>query len=58
MEIMFAREGLPGVTEQPTLVKREGDTITPLVIFQKAEDATETEYNAVINFLIMRLEKQ
>ena len=57
MEIMFAREGLPGVSKQPTIVKREGSTITPILYFQKAKGAEQKDFDAAVNFLIGQAEK-
>lgn len=57
MEIMFARDGLPGVSKQPTIVKREGTTITPLVYFQKAKGATQKDFDVAVSFLIGQAEK-
>lgn len=57
MEIMFVREGLPGVSKQPTIVKREGDTITPILFFQKAKAAKDEDFDAAVAFLIGQAEK-
>ena len=54
---MFAREGLPGVSKQPTIVKREGNTITPILFFQKAKTAKDEDFDAAVNFLISQAEK-
>lgn len=57
MEVMFARGGLPGVSKQPTIVKREGTTLTPLVYFRKAKGATQEDFDAAVSFLIRQAEK-
>lgn len=57
MEIMFARDGLLGITKQPTIVKKEGNSITPILFFQKAKRASKEDYDAAVNFLIAQAEK-
>lgn len=57
MEIMFARDGLPGRSKQPTIVKKEGNKITPIVIFQKAKGAEQKDFDAAVAFLIGQAEK-
>lgn len=57
MEIQFVRDGLPGVSKQPTIVKKEGNTIYPVVYFQKAKGASQRDFDAVVNFLISQAEK-
>ena len=57
MEIQFARDGLPGVSKQPAIVKVEGNTLYPVVYFQKAKGASQRDFDAVVNFLIAQAEK-
>lgn len=57
MEIQFARDGLPGVSKQPAIVKVENNTLYPIVYFQKAKGASKEDFDAVVNFLINQAEK-
>lgn len=57
MEIQFVRNGLPGISKQPAIVKKEGNTIYPLLYFQKAKNATQKDFDAVVDFLIRQAEK-
>lgn len=53
MEIVFVSGAK---LKKPGLYKKEGDTITPLVHFNKPQSAKESEYNAVIAFVKQTLE--
>ena len=57
MEIMFARDGVPGVSKEPTILKREGNAIEPILYFRKAKGATKDEFDAAVAFLITQAEK-
>ena len=57
MEIVFVRDGLTGVSKQPTIAKKDGQTITPLVYFQRPKGAKKTEFHAVVNFIVQLMEK-
>lgn len=57
MEIQFVRNGLAGVTKQPTIVKKEGNTLYPIVYFQKPKGASQKDFDAAVNFLIAQAEK-
>ena len=57
MEIVFVRDGLTGVSKQPTIAKKDVQTITPLLYFQRAKGAKKVEFEAVVNFVIQLMEK-
>lgn len=57
MEIVFARDGIPGYSKQPTICKKEGNTLTPILFFAKSKLATKVEFLAVSEFLIKQAEK-
>lgn len=57
MEIQFVRNGLPGVTKQPTIVKKEGNTLYPIVYFKKPKGASQDDFDAAVNFLILQAKK-
>lgn len=57
MEIVFAKEGIPRVSTRPMILKKEGATLTPILYFKKAKNATESEFNDAVNFLIRQAEK-
>ena len=57
MEIKFVRNGLPGVNKQPTIVKKEGNTLYPIVYFQKPKNASKKDFDAAVDFLILQAEK-
>lgn len=57
MEIQFVRNGLPGVTKQPTIVKVDGNTLYPIVYFTKPKNASQKDFDAAVDFLILQAEK-
>ena len=57
MEIQFVRNGLPGISKQPTIVKKEGNTLYPIVYFQKPKGASQKDFDAAVDFLIAQAEK-
>lgn len=57
MEIQFVRNGLPGISKQPTIVKKEGNTLYPIVYFQKPKCASQKDFDAAVDFLIAQAEK-
>ena len=58
MEIVFVRDGIPGVCKQSALMKKEGNALYPIMFFQKAKNATQQDYDAVINFVKQKLESK
>ena len=58
MEIVFVRNGIPGFCKQPALMKKESNALYPIMFFQKAKNATQQDYDAVINFVKQKLESK
>lgn len=57
MEIVFVRDGFPGLSKTPQICKKEGNTLYPLVYFKKAKNADQKDFDAAVSFLIGQAEK-
>ena len=57
MNIVFIRDGFPGVSKTPQICKQEGNVLSPLVYFHKAKGASQEDFDAAVNFLIRQAEK-
>ena len=59
MEIMLAKQGVPGITKRPVLLVKNGDYgYYPIVYFQKAKGIEQKDFDAVINFVEQQLFKK
>jgi len=40
--------------KRPAICKKEGDALVPVMFFQKAKNATDADFEQLINFLCFR----
>ena len=57
MNIVFVRNGIPGITKNPAICKQESNALFPIVYFTKPKNAEQKDFDAAVNFLIAQAEK-
>ncbi len=57
MELIFDKEGCPGITKSPVIYEKNGNVLTPVLYFRKPKNVPQEKFDQVVRTIINRAKK-
>ena len=52
LELIFDKDGCPGLFKGPVIYRKYGNTLIPVVYLRKPKNVSQEEFDKIVNFVI------